>query len=206
MTIIFDFDGTLCDSFEVVLATANKYLTKGGKKPISSNDIRTKGIEKLIKEYKLNKLQILIFVYKGRHEFKNFESKLQIFPELIPILKKLSTTNNLAILSSNSKSNILKILKRKKIFDLFKFIESDPTLFGKARKLEKIIKKNKLNKNEVIYVGDEIRDIKAGKKINIKTAAVTWGYEGKDLLKEVGPDFLINNPKELLLLEKQSKH
>ncbi len=202
MNYIFDFDGTICDSFAVVLATANKYLTQNNKKPITAKDIRTKGIEKLIKEYKLSKLQTLIFVYKGRKEFKKFKSGLKIFPGLSSILEEISTTNTLVILSSNSKENIYEILKKNKILHLFKFIETNPFLFNKGKKLKEIIKKEKLNPKEVIYFGDEIRDIRAGKVANVKTAAVTWGYEGEKLLKSTNPDFLISSPRELLQVGK----
>lgn len=197
---IFDFDGTICDSLDVVVETANKYLTKKGKTRISVNDIRTKGIERLLREYKLTKLQILMFVLKGRHEFKKFASQLKVFPELLPILQKLSTSNTLAILSTNSKQNIKKFLETNKISDLFIFVENNPFLFNKAGSLKKIMRKYKFNPNETFYIGDELRDLKAGRVAGIKSVGVTWGYEGKELLKIANPDFLVDSPIKLLTI------
>ena len=205
MDYIFDFDGTICDSFEVVLETANKYLAKHGKQ-VTAHDIRSKGIEKLLKEYKLSTLQTLLFVYKGRREFQKFESQLKVFDGLPPVLAKLSLTNRLGVLSTNSRENVYKILSRNKLLDLFAYIISEPFLFNKAKRLKTIIKKNKLNPKEVFYIGDEIRDIKAGYEANVNSVGVTWGYEGQKLMKESKPDFLVSSPQELLLLGKQLKH
>ena len=36
------------------------------------------------------------------------------------------------------------------------------------------------------------------KKSNVKTVAVGWGWHDKDQLKIVSPDFIIDNPRDLL--------
>lgn len=203
MVYIFDFDGTICDSMKVIVDTVNSYLTKKGKKPVTQKDIKEKGIEELVKEYRLSKLQTLLFVLKGRQEFKKFIPQLKPFPTLPSILHKLSITNHLLVLSTNSKNNIKKFLSLNNLIHLFGSVENNPFLFNKAYSLNKIIKKNKFNPNDIFYIGDELRDIKAAKKVGIKSVAVTWGYEGKELLKTAHPDFLISDSRELLLLEKQ---
>ena len=55
----------------------------------------------------------------------------------------------------------------------------------------------KLSKSDVYFVGDEVRDIDAGKKTGIKTIAVSWGYNTKDALAKEHPDYLIDSPLEL---------
>ncbi len=55
-----------------------------------------------------------------------------------------------------------------------------------------------MNSEEVIYVGDETRDIEAAKKINSKVIAVSWGFNTKEALARHNPDFLIHQPSELL--------
>ncbi len=42
-------------------------------------------------------------------------------------------------------------------------------------------------------IGDQTRDIFAGKKLKIPTAAVMTGYKGKDALYDVTPDFVCDN-------------
>ena len=81
--------------------------------------------------------------------------------------------------------------------DFFDFIVSS-YLFGKEHKIKKIIKKEKINPRDVIYVGDEIRDISAAKLANIKIAIVSWGYNSLDSLVSHEPDFVMNDPYDLL--------
>ena len=62
------------------------------------------------------------------------------------------------------------------------------------------MKKYGFKKDQVLYVGDEIRDIVAAKRLGIKIAAVAWGYNSLKALKEQEPDYLIHKPEELLTL------
>ena len=55
----------------------------------------------------------------------------------------------------------------------------------------------KLDKSVVYFVGDEVRDIEAGKKVGINTIAVSWGYNTKAALDKENPDCLIDFPLEL---------
>jgi len=198
MNLIFDFDGTICDSFEITLKITNEYLTRLGKKLIDAKKFREEGIEEVLKDYKLNKLQILIYIFKGRRELSKYISKLMTFDNLPVVLRKLSKKNTLGIVSSNSKKNIEQFLKLNNIDDIFKFIVSSPTIFEKSKKIKKAMIKYKFERNETIYIGDEIRDIQAAKNLNIASVAVTWGFADEKLLKAHQPDFLIRSPIELL--------
>jgi phosphoglycolate phosphatase-like HAD superfamily hydrolase len=60
------------------------------------------------------------------------------------------------------------------------------------------LRKESLNPEEVVYVGDETRDIEAAKKSQIKVIAVTWGFNSKQVLAAQNPDFLIDRPEELI--------
>jgi phosphoglycolate phosphatase len=51
---------------------------------------------------------------------------------------------------------------------------------------------------EMLYVGDEIRDIKASKKAGIAIAAVTWGFNSAESLKAEAPEHVVSEPPELL--------
>lgn len=59
------------------------------------------------------------------------------------------------------------------------------------------MKQQKINKNKIIYVCDEIRYIEAAEKLEIKIIAVTWGYNNKNALEKENPDFIIDAPEDL---------
>jgi phosphoglycolate phosphatase-like HAD superfamily hydrolase len=82
--------------------------------------------------------------------------------------------------------------------ELFSFIYSGTALFGKHKVLRKFLRKNNLAPEDVIYVGDETRDIEASMKIRIKVVAVSWGFNSAQALAAQNPDFLIHHPRELV--------
>ena len=101
------------------------------------------------------------------------------------------------ILTSNSSENVELFLKHHGLDDLFQFISSKSKLSGKAKHLKSILRTFSLEKEEILYVGDEIRDIKACQKVGIPIAAVTWGLNAKDALAANNPEYLFDDPQEL---------
>ena len=55
-----------------------------------------------------------------------------------------------------------------------------------------------LHADQVVYVGDEVRDIKAARQAGVAMAAVTWGFHRRELLAPCRPDYLLERPEELL--------
>jgi phosphoglycolate phosphatase-like HAD superfamily hydrolase len=70
-------------------------------------------------------------------------------------------------------------------------------MFGKAKVLKELLNKENLNKDDCIYIGDEVRDIEACKEIGLRLVSVTWGYNVDSVLKAYNPDFLANTPQAL---------
>ena len=81
---------------------------------------------------------------------------------------------------------------------IFDFIVSGITLFSKHRSIKKYLKSEKIELEEIVYIGDEIRDINAAKKAKVKVIAVTWGFNSKEVLSEYQPDALVDQPQELI--------
>jgi len=51
-----------------------------------------------------------------------------------------------------------------------------------------------------IYVGDSPYDIQAGAAAGMATAAVAWGVFGREVLVAAGPDFWLDEPRDLLAI------
>ncbi len=52
-----------------------------------------------------------------------------------------------------------------------------------------------------LYVGDDLRDVQAGRAAGMVTVAVRWGYLGTGVpVEEWGADYIIDHPMELLAL------
>ncbi len=198
---VFDFDGTIADSGIVVLDLLNELSVKYNFKPIQVNDVNNL-LKLSIKErcellnISLYKLPFLMIDLKKRYN-KNIVS-LKIFKDMYNTIYKLKNMGiNLIILSSNSKENIQKFLTKNNM-DVFVEIYSSNNLFGKEKVIDKFIKNYNVNKQDIIYIGDEERDIIACKKSDIRVIAVTWGYDSFYLLNKNNPDFIVNKPNEII--------
>jgi len=198
--IIFDFDGTVADSFGVMMEIFEEHKKEFGFEKFGDEELkiyREQGVANLIKERKISIWKILKILKVGKKLMNQKIISVKPFEGMREILMKLKEKGIiLGIISTNSEENIKDFLKKNKI-EVFDYVVGKGSLFGKTRIIKNILRKRKLNKNQVLYVGDEVRDIEACKKIDIKIAAVTWGFSDEKLLRKNKPDFLINNPNNL---------
>jgi phosphoglycolate phosphatase len=197
MNLIFDFDGTICDSSNELLNIANRYLKENNLPQFSLQNVRSEGIEKLFKKIKFPKYKIPFFVVRGRRQINTKIPHLKSFKGIKRVLKRLTAKHSLGILTSNSEENVKKFLKSNNMSSIFGYVVSENNLFGKDRSLKKIIKKYKMDPKTTVYIGDEVRDIKAAKNAGIKSVAVTWGIESKKILKSAKPDGIVENINNL---------
>ena len=194
--IVFDFDGTIADTYSKIKGIVND-LKKEENKEIDFEEIRDHGTKYLIKKSGIPLWKMPKFVHRTMFELKQ-KGNIKLFPKMLNVFKRLNKNYKLGIVSSNTEENIRFVLKKYDLENLFEFVYSRSSLFGKHRTLKKMCKKYKIKPKEVIYIGDEDRDVIAAKKARIRIAAVTWGFNSKKRLKEKNPDYLIDNPEELL--------
>lgn len=200
--IIFDFDGTIVDSFyyicDIIFHEANKRGIKVSKEKVRDY-VRNKSIWNIMKEFKISKLKASFIVWKERRRLLAREvENMKIFNGIGEVFKKLKEKGvGLGIISTNKKENVLGFLKRWGLDDLFDFVYKT-SLFGKERVLKKVLKKRKLKAEDVLYIGDEVRDVEGARKAGVKCCAVTWGFNSEKLLRIVNPNFIVRKPGEIL--------
>ncbi len=199
-TIIFDFDGTIVNSFDSTIKSL-KYISSKTKYKLSEDEIKSyllyKDLKEIIKEFRVNIVQIPFILWKIRSDFKKNIKSIEIYPEIKEVIEELNSKYKLILLTSNNKKNVEYILKKENL-NFFKEKYFKASLSNKSKFLSRILKKNKLSKEEVIYIGDEVRDFNACKKVNIKIISVSWGFNSKKLLQKNNPNYIVNSPKEIL--------
>ncbi len=120
------------------------------------------------------------------------------YPGIVRALQELKASGyNLGVLTSNQEHLVREFLEIHQ-YPPFDFIVSEKTLFGKDKALRKIMKKFDLDRSDVVYIGDEPRDIGASRKAGISVIGVSWGLAGVDGLGKTPPDILVHNPSELV--------
>ena len=203
MVLIFDFDGTIADTFNLYIDVMRKIYHEYNFKYIDDDDIelcRAMTSKEIIQYLGISPLQIPMIAHRIRGDFTQRMKEQKIFTGVDSVLESLKQEGHkLFILSSNSEENINIFLRLNNITQ-FDAVFSKSSIFGKSGIIKKIINKNKIITDDLYYIGDETRDIEAAKKINIKSIAVTWGYNNRKALLDKNPDYIIDKPQQLLAL------
>jgi HAD superfamily hydrolase (TIGR01549 family) len=201
--LIFDFDGTIADTFHCLLRIGNRLSKEFHFKEIDPDeveDMKDMNVQQTIHHLKIPLLKIPMIVAKAKNELhKEIESvePIEGLKEVLLQIKALG--HKMGILTSNSSKNVAGFLKNNEL-NLFDFIYTTSKIWSKNWGLQSLIHENGLDSSEIIYVGDETRDIEAAKKAGIRSAAVTWGYNSHKALESHHPDYLLHTPEELLTL------
>ena len=200
-TVIFDFDGTLADTFDLIFAITNDLSVEFGYKQAKKEEIPE--IEKLSPLQVINQSGISIFkvpflLRRIRAEFQKEINNVSLFDGIKEVLLELKQHGyQLGIITSNSYKNVEFILGKYDLL-IFDFLISGATLFGKDKIIKKYIKTENIQLEEIVYIGDEARDISASKKAKVKVIAVTWGFNSREVLSDYQPDALVDKPQELI--------
>lgn len=199
--VIFDFDGTIVNSLMSIVRIFNVHAHSFGLPEVSEEQIetlRTMTYWQIIRKYNIPLLKIPFIIAKVRNDLYGSMDKMVLFPGIKKIMKALKSKGYIVgILTSNSKENVEQFLKSHELIH-FDFIYSETNLFGKSRALKNLLSKHKFKPKDVIYVGDEVRDIEACKQISVDIISVTYGFNKKETLKEHNPTYLVNKPEEIL--------
>lgn len=198
--IIFDFDGVLADSLDSVIELLNNYGSEYGLPRLSRSDVRNTGLTGLIQKSKISTFRLPFFVRKMRNGLSEMIGRIPIHGGMADTIRELRKNFNLGILTSNSSDNVSTFLKLHDLGQYFSYVFSSNSFFAKNESAQELLSGKGLKKTESVYVGDEVRDIVAMKKIGLPIVAVGWGYDGDHLLKPLKPEFFATTPSEFLSL------
>ena len=195
--IIFDFDGTIADSFLTTLQVIYKATHHEALPDEDISRLRSMNLYQLSRALRIPWWRLVFLTRRVRRLMQSEMKGIILIPGMDVAIKTLSKQYKLFILSSNSTTNVKAFLHSNEIDNYFDGIFGDANPLSKRRKLSELIERNGLSKQHSWYVGDEARDIKAAKLVGIKSIAVTWGYSNIHVLKGQQPDELIFSPDEL---------
>jgi len=197
--VVFDFDGTLVDSKGIFLNIYNGMAQQKGYVQMTPDNIehlRTLSITKRCSYLNIPLYQIPFVAVRFIRKYREAIPLLEFNSGVEGMLKELDKAKvPYSILSSNSHENIAVFFEKKRLRAPDIFCSSN--IFGKDRVLAKFLKIKKLDKSDILYVGDELRDVVACRKIGVKIAWVSWGYDSIEALQDHQPDYVIDDPNAL---------
>ncbi len=193
--IIFDLDGTLVDSAKDIMIANNKTLEKFGYKPISFKNVKQiigQGIKvNIIRSLKIQNVKINKKKENEMYDFffsfykKNLYVESKIYRGLNPFLKNLKKKGYKLAVCSNKLEVLTKIvLKKTKLLKYFDFVAGGDTFAHRKPHpsvLNNVIKNFKINKNNVLFIGDSEHDYYSALNSNIKFCLKTKGFTNKPI-------------------------
>ena len=199
--VIFDFDGTLADSAEWMLRVLNQVAERYGFRTVSDEEIemlRGRDNRAIVRYLGVPAWKMPLIANHMRKLVAKDAGQIALFDGVNDLLRALSDRGvELAIVSSNSEENIRRILGPDNAA-LIRYYECGASMFGKARKFRRVLKRSGVLRAETICIGDEARDIDAASKVGLASGAVTWGYATAELLRERQPTHVFGSMGEIV--------
>lgn len=187
---IFDFDGTLADSFPLFLKTANQLAAKYQFRRIEEEEvevIRAYDARTILKHIGLPLWKAPVVARECRIQMTRDIAQIRLFEGVSDLLQQLSKMGILlAVVSSNSLENVRQVLGPENTAVVSDF-ECGVSLLGKRHRLRRVLRKMRVACHDAIYIGDEIRDLEAARSEGIAFGAVAWGYTNVESLKAHSP-------------------
>ena len=202
MNLLFDFDGTLVDSFNCVMEKAILLAEEYNYRTIDFDKIETfreMSSKELIQFLKIPFYRIPKLIHIMRKHLRSEMHNLPPISDIYPVVEKLYNAKfSLGILTSNSVENVWMWLELHQMRRFFSFVHIESNYFSKKYLIKNTLKTYKLDKSETFYICDETRDIEAANKNDVKSVAVTWGYNSEKALLKYQPSFIAQNPEDIL--------
>jgi len=199
--IIFDFDGTLADSTAVFASAwntlAQKYKFKGIEfKEIES--LKKLSIAERSKLFDFPMYKLPMILPQFYRLYRQSLNEVHLYEGIKDVLMEIDKRGyKILIISSNSQENILEFLKMNGIQCVSNVLCSN-RIFGKDKVLKKFLKDSSSTASDVLYIGDEQRDIVACKKVGVPIIWVSWGYDSIEVIQQEEPEYKVNAPQEIL--------
>ncbi len=198
--IIFDFDGTLADTFPWFTGVLNDVAARYRFRRVEADEVeRLRGLSarQLLVHLGIPAWKLPFIARHMRRLATDDGEPAPIFPGSEAMLRDLREAGLvLAIVSSNTERNIRRALGPETA-GLFSHYACGAGLFGKAGKFRQIARRAGVERGHCLCIGDEIRDFEAASDAGMAFGAVTWGFTSRPALQSLDPAFLFARIDEI---------
>jgi len=189
----FDFDGTLADTMPWFNSILNTVADKYGFRKIDLTErenLRHREASEILKYLGIPLWKLPAIMTHVRTLMQDIDPSVHLFDGIADAVARIKAGGvRLAVISSNSIENVQRVLGADTCA-LFDDYECGTDLFGKAAKIDRLMRRHEVAPERFLLVGDEMRDIDAARKAGVRVGSVAWGYNHVDALRERKPDEL----------------
>ncbi|MDI7743052.1 pyrophosphatase PpaX [Lysinibacillus fusiformis] len=207
--LLFDFDGTLLNTNELIIQTFMYVLEErfpGQYSPKDCMDFIGPSLKETFEQITPNEVEEMIEKYR-QWNIANHDKLVTEYDGVIDTLAKLKEQGiRLAIVSTKRRDTIEKgliLMGAKHLFEFWVGVDDVQNVKPDPEPVLLAIEKLGVNKEEVMMIGDNYHDIEAGKNAGVKSAGVAWSIKGEDFLKQFNPDYILQHMSDLLTIVKE---
>lgn len=197
---IFDFDGTLADTFPWFVGVLNGVADRYGFSRVKADEVemlRGYDARQIMRHLRVPSWKLPFIANHMRRLMARDIDGIRLFDGVPDILRTLTDRGvTVAIVSSNSVENIRRILGPEVAGQVAQY-GCGASLFGKAAKFRRMLRTTGVPAPYAIGIGDEVRDIEAARRAGMACAAVAWGYTRGDALAARHPDRLLTRVEQI---------
>ena len=187
---IFDFDGTLADTFGFFMGTHDVIARRHGFAPLDASRIdEYRGLtpRELMRRQGVPMWKLPFIARDFVTLMAASASQVRLFDGIADELRTLAARGvQLAIVTSNSADNVRRALGGD-LAARMAHLETGAGLFSKKRRLERVVKTLRAGHHETVYIGDQTTDADAARAAGLAFGAVHWGYATPALLATCAP-------------------
>jgi len=199
--LLFDYDGVIVDSFDRLLelcVEAQRALGHG--RAPTADDFRT------IENLDFDSVAKLIGIPADKTaEFSAAVFSLQktswsvrAFPEIAEVFHELSRDHTIAVVTASQTQAVEATLQHEDLHTSIATVLGGDSGGSKSERIALAREMFSATARNTLMTGDAISDIRQGKQAGVRTVAVSWGFQDRELLANEEPDFIIDNPRQLL--------
>jgi phosphoglycolate phosphatase len=200
--IIFDFDGVLADSLQMMLSYSAQVCLELGypcqPSPADLEALDPMSFDSLGRQLNLPEAVIPAYKQGVFERFTSGDDLPPIFEGMAEVVSALASSYPLGLVTGNTSGLVRAFLERYNLLDRFGLILCVDDPGTRVEKILRIINKLGSLNVQVYLVGDAVSDIYAAREVGVKSIAVTWGHQSHEKLVTAGPDFLVDSPGDLL--------
>jgi phosphoglycolate phosphatase len=197
--VVFDLDGTLSDSLPWFMSIASSVAEKHRFRAVAGNELemlRGKGSREIVKHLQVPAWRLPFIARDLRRLKARALHEIPLFAGVDAMLRGLSEKGIVrAVVSSDSEDNA-----RRALGSCARYISHfacGASLFGKAAKHKKVLKRTGIPPSKALAIGDEVRDGEAAQKAGMDFGAVTWGYAKAEALQKLQPAFVFASMEQI---------
>jgi len=200
---IFDFDGTLADSFPFFLSVFNTIADRHGFKRIDvarAASLRHYSVRQVMDHVGMPAWKLPLASKTFMAMMREHAHTIAPFDGIDAALRQLHAHGvQLAVVSSNAEHNVRAVLGPE-LAGLMRRFDCGMSVFGKASRIRAVVKACGVAPGDALYVGDQATDAEAAHKAGVAFGAVHWGYATIEALRAQACAVEFVTPADLRLI------